>query len=367
MIKKSICTFLLLFSNIVVRADPFIDRIVSVEFGTYAGFGQEAMPGIVLGPPQGAGLTGGSLDVLSLGNGGSITLEFVDNTPINGPGPDLIVFENAFFVGGDPLYTFSEVAFVEVSQDGDSFHRFPCNYDPDGTPINNPANWTGFAGVLPVLSTPDNGIDPTDPGAAGGDAFEFDDVGLDWIRFVRIIDTNEPPDAATDDDGDPIYDAGVTSEGNSGFDLDAVAAVHGNTPGTPTPTPSPTPTLPSTGTPTPTPDDEPSLDLTLGGTHFTAGDPFVLRLIIDMPGNDGQSVNEFIVLDVHGSFFFWPSWGPDLDYLNATVPAGHSDRTVLDFLWPPTDSHDTGIRIWAALLNDSMQLVCDVDFTEFSF
>ena len=60
---------------------------------------------------------GNSMDVISLGDGGSITLAF--SQPItNGPGYDLAVFENGF------QSTFLELAFVEVSSDGQNFVRF---------------------------------------------------------------------------------------------------------------------------------------------------------------------------------------------------------------------------------------------------
>ena len=45
---------------------------------------------------------------------------------------------------------------------------------------------------------------------AGGDPFDLKDVGLKSIRFVRITD----------------LDNSFGAEGTTGFDLDAVAAVH---------------------------------------------------------------------------------------------------------------------------------------------
>ena len=61
--------------------------------------------------------------VVSLGDGGSITLGF--NTPIaNGPGADFAVFENGFLSGGSGL-AFLELATVAVSSDGVHFFTFP--------------------------------------------------------------------------------------------------------------------------------------------------------------------------------------------------------------------------------------------------
>ena len=213
-------------------AAPFAGEVVSFTPGTNAGFGADQLPGIVLGPPHGGGDLQGSLDVLSLGNGGSIVLGFPDGAICDGPGVDFTVFENAFRAGGGET-VFAEVGIVAVSADGEHFFEFP--YDPE--------TFAGLAGVTPVYSNPDNRIDPTDPAVSGGDSFDLATVGLASASFVRITD----PGAAIPDPGNRI------PPGNSaGFDLDAVAVVHqcGAAEGSPTPTSTPSP--PSSVSPTET-------------------------------------------------------------------------------------------------------------------
>lgn len=180
---------------------PFAIGVTAFEPGPGAGFGQDRMPDVVLGPPRGGGVLAGSTDVVALGVGGTITLE-LGVAAIDGPGPDLIVFENAFHVGGRAT-TFAEPAIVEVSDDGATFVAFACAHD-------QAPEYAGCAGVAAVHASPENGIDPTDPQAAGGDAFDLADVGVARARFVRI------------------RDAGGGAEGGdtAGFDLDAVAVVH---------------------------------------------------------------------------------------------------------------------------------------------
>src|SRR5262249_54263949 len=163
------------------ESDPYVDRVVAFEPGEGAGFGKDKLPEIVLGPPRGRGKLEPSDHVLSLGKGGKITLEFVDNEVVDEDGPDLIVFENAFLKapGDDAGNGFFELAKVEVSSVGKEWKEFP--YDR--------LTRKGCAGHHPVLANPDeNDIDPTDPEKAGGDAFDLKDVGLAMIRFVRIID-----------------------------------------------------------------------------------------------------------------------------------------------------------------------------------
>lgn len=177
--------------------DPFADAVVSFTPGESAGFGQDGFPGVVLGHPEGGGETG-SLDVLSLGREGEIVLEFTDIGLVDGPGVDLIVFEN-------PFVGWAETGVVAVSDDGVSWAEWPCA--AENAEVDHP----GCAGVERVWTTSDNGIDATDPTVAGGDPFDLADLGVTSARFVRI------------------RDSGANSyEGSSGgFDLDAVAVVNG--------------------------------------------------------------------------------------------------------------------------------------------
>lgn len=179
---------------------PFAVEVVEVHYGTGAGFGQAQMPEVVLGPPVGAGENKGSLHVVSLGKGGSITVR-LGRDAVNGPGPDLIVFENAFRLAGGPNF-FVEPGEVSVSEDGTTFTAFPC--------VSDQPPYPGCAGLKAVFASgADGGVSPVDPEHAGGDAFDLDDLGLSRVRFVRITDRTTP---------DPIPNT-------AGFDLDAVAVV----------------------------------------------------------------------------------------------------------------------------------------------
>ncbi|MBI5498621.1 MAG: cell surface protein [Deltaproteobacteria bacterium] len=182
--------------------DPFADRVISLAAGEGAGFGAENLPGIVLGAPTGGGLDRGGTDVLSLGAGGTIVVALDGEGIPDGPGPDLLVFENAFLAGGNPEQPYAEPAAVAVSDDGLTWSEFPCRSEA--------YPYTGCAGWHPVLAAPGNDIDPTDPDTAGGDAFDLADVGLARATFVRIRDLR----------------LGLPAPPSAGFDLDALAAVH---------------------------------------------------------------------------------------------------------------------------------------------
>lgn len=191
----------------VALADPCLDEVVSYTAGQNGGYNQELLPNIVLGAPYGAGLSAGSLDVVSLGNGGSITLAFIDNRIVDGPGADFTVFENAFNSPG--LGVFTEVGIVAASQDGVNFVDFPHGQD-----------LSGLAGRTPVYSNADtNELDPRDPAVSGGDQFDLATIGLTSARYVRITD----PAATIDDVGNHFPTPGP---GKSGFDLDAIVGLH---------------------------------------------------------------------------------------------------------------------------------------------
>ena len=174
----------------VDAGDPWADRVVLFTPGPGAGFGQNLLPGVVLGPPSGAGDSSGSLDVLTLGKGGVIVLEFLDLMAIDGPGVDLLVFENGFT-------GFFETGVVAVSEDGVDWRSFPCAAD---------AGMAGCAGAHAVYANPARGISGTDPAVAGGDGFDLAQVGLSSARFVKITDSGANP--------------------GGGFDLDAIAVVN---------------------------------------------------------------------------------------------------------------------------------------------
>ncbi|RMD90888.1 MAG: T9SS C-terminal target domain-containing protein [Calditrichaeota bacterium] len=191
-------------------SDPWADAVVSFTPGEGAGFGQNFFPDNVLGPPDPdptlspVNPSSKPQELLSLGKGGEIILEFTDNFIVDKEGVDFTVFENAFYINGDTTQPFIEAAFVAVSMDGQTWFEFPWDT----------TTWSGFAGVTP---TKDN-QHPTDPQVSGGDSFDLADVGLPWAKFVKLTDIGD-----------------LKQEGafNGDFDLDAVVAVHSQ-PGQPT-------------------------------------------------------------------------------------------------------------------------------------
>lgn len=172
-----------------------------------AGFPQNAV-----GPADGQ-------SIVSLGDGGTATLVF-DQPVFDGPGWDFAIFENSF------NHTFLEFAFVEVSNDGQHFVRFPAISlidtveqvgsfgQVDTRKIENLAGK-----FLGTWGTPFDLADLPDSLHANFDT-------ITHIRLVDVIGTIDPDLASRDADGRIINDPWPTPFPSSGFDLDAIGVIH---------------------------------------------------------------------------------------------------------------------------------------------
>ncbi len=225
--------------------------LTSFAFGQYATsilqYNQGGGSGVftqsnILGAPSGVGIGGGSLNVLTLGTQGDVTVGF--NTAIaNGPGADFTVFENGFEF--PPSFVFTELSFVEVSTDGLNFARFPNHYQGPQGPFGSFTTFPygssiNLAGGMPVVANPaTNNVDPLNPVFSGGDAFDLSDLlghplvvsgvlDLNDVNFVRIIDVEGGVDL--DSDGRLIWDSTSSADIDAIAVLNTAASITGNRP-----------------------------------------------------------------------------------------------------------------------------------------
>lgn len=174
----------------------FATSVLDHRFGPGQNVNQDLFPDPIFGPPEANQTT----SVVSLGNGGFVVVGFEGNAIIDGAGPDFTVFEN-------PLLNFRELATVAVSEDGNTWHEFPCTADQDDSDFGS------CAGVARVYSSSQNGIDPTDPAVSGGDPYDLADLGVTRARYVRITDRVD-----------------LVGGNADVFDLDAVAIINAECP-----------------------------------------------------------------------------------------------------------------------------------------
>lgn len=161
--------------------------------------------------------------ILSLGDGGRATLSF--QYPIkNGPGADFAVFENAFNA------TFLELAFVEVSSDGQNFVRFPAisNTDTslqvDGFGNLDATRLYNFAGKYRA-----NYGTPFDLEELVADSAILNVNAVTHVRLVDVVGCLQDNYATRDSRGTKVNDPWSTPFASSGFDLDAIGVIHQNT------------------------------------------------------------------------------------------------------------------------------------------
>ncbi len=216
-------------------------------------------PNKVLGPA-----TGRFDDIFSLGDlsreqidegipPGQITVTF-DEPIRNVNGYDFAVFENALITDStsndDAVHIMAELAFVEVSSNGEDFVRFPA--------VSLTDEEVGLFGTIDMNKIHNlAGKHPNAYGICMGTPFDLDDIAnepdvisglvdINDIQFVRIVDIpgtgdfydnavsqinpNTWPDWDYYSDNHPIFDAWNTSlvplHPSGGFDLEAVGVLH---------------------------------------------------------------------------------------------------------------------------------------------
>lgn len=164
-------------------------------------------------------------DTVSLGDGGSITLTFAE--PIrDGEGWDFAVFENAFLQSGART-GFFELAFVEVSSDGENFFRLPAvSLTPTATQVG------GFAWIDPTDlhnlagKHPQGWGTPFDLAELASHAPLLDVQAVTHVRIIDVVGAIDPAHGSLDSLGNLINEPWPTPFSTGGFDLDAVAVRH---------------------------------------------------------------------------------------------------------------------------------------------
>lgn len=198
-------------SDVCVDEHIYASEVVAFVPGDGAGFGQSSCPEdqecplnqtckLALGAPEYGPPESSSLDVVSLGVGGYIDLGFGEHRIVDGEGPDFVIWENTFWVGGNPESPFAEHGEVSVSEDGKNWKTFGC------IPTMEFGNDSGCAGWRPRQN-----FDACKPDSSelGGDKFDLAELGLSQARYVRIRDLSKD---------------GVAP--SAGFDLDAVGILN---------------------------------------------------------------------------------------------------------------------------------------------
>lgn len=160
--------------------------------------------------------------VVSLGDGGIATYYF-ENPIQNNPGFDFAIFENGF---ND---TFLELAFVEVSSDGDHFIRFPSY---SNTSNENQIETFGELDPTYILNLAGKYRSTYGTPFDLEDIIDSSNIDLNNILYIKIIDVIGSINvayASFDANGNAINDPFPTPFYNCGFDLDALGILEPGT------------------------------------------------------------------------------------------------------------------------------------------
>lgn len=154
--------------------------------------------------------------VVSLGDGGKATFT-LESVLSDHPGPEFAVFENSF------SDEFLELAFVEVSSNGESFVRFPS--------VSLTQTETQIGGFSTLDATKIHNLAGKYRAGFGTpfdlqdlyDSINVDIAAITHIRITDVIGSIAEEYATFDSEGNRVNDPYPTAFVSGGFDLDAIA------------------------------------------------------------------------------------------------------------------------------------------------
>ena len=114
---------------------------------------------------------------------------------------------------------------------------------------------------------------------------------------------------------------------------------------------------------------EPIISIDTNQDVYYAGDQFELTYQIDNSNKSGTNADLYIVLDVWGNYYFYPTWSEDISYENIDIPEDTIiEKTILNFTWPEGAGEGNDIKFYIALCEpDTYNLLTDFDSCSFSF
>lgn len=163
--------------------------------------------------------------IISLGDGG-VAAYTLDTAITDRDGYDFAIFENGFKAQEPPQNYFLELAFVEVSSDGQRFVRFPAVSETSvSAQIStfgqiDPKQIHNLAGKYTVnYGTP---FDLSELSDSSG----IDIENITHVRIIDVVGTISDTYARFDVHGNKINDPWPTPFASGGFDLDALGIIN---------------------------------------------------------------------------------------------------------------------------------------------
>jgi hypothetical protein len=104
----------------------------------------------------------------------------------------------------------------------------------------------------------------------------------------------------------------------------------------------------------------PAIDIQLSDQELVPGDTFGLDALLMNPGPAIQ-VNVFVILEVYGYFYFWPSFSETADFMSFDLTENSDTNVEIlpEFVWPPAGTGEA--MIWGAVLDSTGLLGYDTE------
>ncbi|HPQ38901.1 MAG TPA: S8 family serine peptidase [bacterium] len=111
------------------------------------------------------------------------------------------------------------------------------------------------------------------------------------------------------------------------------------------------------------------VNLILPANFFQAGDTFGVDAIVSNPGPYGGIAPLVVLLEVQGSFWFYPTWSTTFTYASYELFHGAYSMTIIpSFTWPSGTGTANGINLYGALLTPDFSSIWGLyDMETFGF
>jgi hypothetical protein len=109
------------------------------------------------------------------------------------------------------------------------------------------------------------------------------------------------------------------------------------------------------------------VEISLNQRYYAPGDRFLLTNQVTNPGA-AREVDLYIILDVWGEYWFWPSWTQSVDHASRSLPPEAAmGETILDFEWPAGAGAADGLIFWSGILDAGTTDLLDYDSVVFGY
>ena len=94
--------------------------------------------------------------------------------------------------------------------------------------------------------------------------------------------------------------------------------------------------------------------LVMADVNLVPGSHFLLKQEITNRTKSSVTVDEHVILDIFGSFWYWPSWNKTGDFQTVTLEPSTDiiNNVVLSFVWPSGAGDMENLRFWGAMTNN---------------